>query len=109
MGGRWLSLLLLALGCLAPADAQSPNDTAFLSTLGELREASYSEKATIAERLSQGKHPSVRGVLTALLDGRLYSRNGDQKIFIVKSAEGDPLNLIDPLSLKDAGPAPADT
>ena len=43
------------------------------------------------------------------MEDRLYFRNGDQKIFIVKSAEGDPLNLIDPLSLKDAGSAPADS
>ena len=76
---------------------------AFLSTLGELREASYSDKASIAERLSQTGHPSVRAVLTALLEDRLYFRNSDQKIFIVKTADADPLNLIDPLTLKDAG------
>src|SRR5204862_3692654 len=32
----------------------------------------------------------------------------DQKVFIVKSTEEDPLGLIDPLSLKDAGSAPVD-
>src|SRR5713101_7399666 len=42
------------------------------------------------------------------MEDRLYFRNNDQKVFIVKSAEGDPLNLIDPLSLKDAGSSPAD-
>ena len=47
-------------------------------------------------------------MLTALLDDRLYYRNSDQKIFIVKSADADPLDLIDPLSLKAAGKAPAD-
>ena len=86
-----------------------PSDASFLSTLGELREATYSDKATIVERLSQSGHPSVRAVLTALLEDRLYFRNSDQKIFIVKSADEDPLNLIDPLSLKDAGSAPADS
>ena len=93
----------------SPVYAQSPKDASFLSTLGELREASYSDKATIAERLSQSGHPSVRAVLTALMEGRLYFRNSDQKIFIVKSADADPLNLIDPLSLKDAGSASADS
>ena len=82
---------------------------AFLSTLGELREATYSDKAAIVERLSQSGHPSVRAVLTALLEDRLYFRNSDQKVFIVKSADGDPLDLIDPLSLKSAGSAPADS
>jgi urea transport system permease protein len=106
-GGQWL-FVLLALWGVIPIHAQSPKDAAFLSTLGELREASYSDKATIAERLSQGGHPSVLAVLTALLEDRLYYRNSDQKVFIAKTADADPLNLIDPLSLKDAGSAPAD-
>jgi urea transport system permease protein len=107
--GQWLFVLLLALGSLVPIHAQSPNDASFLSALGELREASYSDKASIAERLSQTGHPSVRAVLTALMEDRLYFRNSDQKVFVVKLADADPLNLIDPLSLKDAGSAPADS
>jgi len=105
-GGQWLFMVLLTLRAL---HAQSPNDASFLSTVGELREATYSDKVSIVERLSQGGHPSVRAVLTALLEGRLYFRNNDQKVFIVKSAEGDPVHLIDPLSLKDAGSTPADS
>jgi urea transport system permease protein len=108
-GGQWLFVLLLALvGAALPVPAQSPADASFLSTLGEMREAPYSEKATIAERLSQTGHPSVRAVLTALLEDRLYYRNSDQKIFVVKAADADPLNLIDPLTLKDVGSTPAD-
>src|SRR5258708_8088357 len=108
-GGPWLLMLLLALGSVVPLGAQSSSDASFLSTLGELREAAFSEKAALVERLSQGRHPSVRAVLTAFMEDRLYFRNDDQKVFIVKPAEGDPLNLIDPLSLKDAGSAPADS
>jgi urea transport system permease protein len=109
-GGWWrfVALLFALLGVL-PVNAQSPQDTTFLSTLGELREASYADKATIAERLSQTGHPSVRAVLTALLEGRLYYRNSDQKVFIAKMADVDPLNLIDPLTLKDAGTAAGDS
>ena len=117
-GGQWLLfLLLLSLGGVVdvhaqsspPSASQSTSDASFLSTLGELREADYSAKASIAERLSQTGHPSVRAVLTALLESRLYFRNSDQKVFIVKVADADPLNLIDPLSLKDAGSASADS
>jgi urea transport system permease protein len=109
-GGQWLPfMLLLALWGVVPVRAQSPNDATFLSTLGELREASYSDKASIVERLSQGGHASVRAVLTAFLEDRLYFRNSDQKVFVVKSADGDPLDLIDPVSLKDSGSAPADS
>src|SRR5689334_6269419 len=108
-GGQQLFMLLFALGGAFPTLCQSPNDSTFLSTLGQLREASYSDKATIVERLSQTGHPSVRAVLTAFLEDRLYFQNADQKIFIVKVADEDPLSLIDPLSLKAAGSAPADT
>jgi urea transport system permease protein len=107
-GGQWLFLSLLALTGFFPVRAQSPADATFLSTLAEMREASYSDKASIAERLSQTGHPSVRAVLTALLEDRLYFRNSDQTIFIVKTADADPLDLIDPLTLKAAGSAPAD-
>jgi urea transport system permease protein len=105
-----LLLLLLALGGVVFLRAQTPNDATFLSTLGELREASYSDKASIAERLSQTGHPSVRAVLTALLEDRLYYQtNSEQKVFVVKTADSDPLDLIDPLTLKSAGSAPADS
>jgi urea transport system permease protein len=111
--GQWPLILLLALSgvvpSVVPGYAQSQKDASFLSVLGELREATYSDKASIVERLSQGGHPSVYAVLTALMEDRLYFRNNDQKFFIVKSAEGDPLNLVDPLSLKEAGSAPTDT
>ncbi len=102
-------MLLLAFWSFAPLRAQSPSDTSFLSTLGELREASYTDKESIVERLSKSGHPSVRAVLTALLEDRLYFRNSDQKIFIVKTADADPLNLMDPVTLKDAGSASADS
>jgi urea transport system permease protein len=108
-GGQRPFMPLLILLCVVPIRAQSPKDATFLSTLGELREASYSDKANIAERLSQTGHSSVRAVLTALLESRLYFRNSDQKIFIVKAADADPFNLIDPLSLKDTGTAAADS
>src|SRR5262249_31232811 len=105
---QWLFVLLLTFSGV-PIHAQSPNDQGFLSILGELREATYSDKAAIVGRLSQTGHPSVRSVLTAFLEDRLYFRNNDQKVFVVKSAEGDSLDLIDPLSLKDAGSVSADS
>ena len=51
------------------------------------------DKASIAERLGQSGHPSVRAVLTAFLQDRLYFRNSDQKVFIVKAADEDPFEL----------------
>ena len=108
-GAQWLLVLLLALGAIASLKAQSPNDASFLATLGQLREATYADKATLVERLAQSGHPSVRAALTALMEERLYYRNTDQKIFIVKSPDANPLSLIDPLTLKTAGTAPPDS
>ena len=108
-GGQWLAMLLAAVYAAAVLPAQTSDDASFLATLGEMREAGYSDKAAIAEKLGQTGHHSVRAVLTALLEDRLYYRNTDQKIFIARSAEGDPVNLIDPLTLKNAGSAPTDS
>ena len=107
-GRQLFSKLLLILWATCSIYAQAPDDAAFLSTLGELREAGYSDKANIVERLAKSNHPAVQASLTALLEDRLYFRNADQKIFIAKTADTDPLVLIDPLSRKDAGSAPAD-
>ncbi len=106
-GGQWLFLLLLVLGRVPVAYAQSQGDAAFLSTLNELRQATYDDKKAIIERLGESGHKSVRAVLTALLEERLYYRNTDQKVFIAKAAEADPLNLVDPLTLRAAGSASA--
>ncbi len=110
MGARRLLWLpLLAFWGPALLRAQAPNDANFLSILGELREANYTDKAAIAERLAQTGHPSVQAALTALLEDRLSFRNSDQHVFIIKTADADPATLIDPVSLKDAGSAPADS
>ena len=108
-GGQWLLMLLFALGSVRPVLAQSSNDL-FLAALGELREATYSDKEQIVERLSASGHPSTRQVLTAFLEDRLYVRSEDQKIFIAKpnDDEQSPVSLVDPVSLKDAGSAARD-
>ncbi len=109
-GARWLFVLLLpALWGVLPVHAQSRNDP-FLSILGELREAEFDAKEGIVDRLAETGHSSVRAVLTAFLEDRLFFRNDDQKVVIVKSTEGDPptLDLIDPLTLKAAGSLAAD-
>ena len=104
---------LAAGGCCSPLASRSARapahcpvqDDGFLAALGELREASFPDKEAIVERLRQSGHPSARPVLAALLEDRLYVRSQDQKIFIVKSADDSlaSLELVDPLSLKDAG------
>ena len=104
-GGQQL-FLLFALSGAAWLHAQSP-DESFLAALGDLREADYSTKGEIVERLSQSGHPSLSVVLTAFLEDRLYYRN-DNKQVVVARTKVDPLNLLDPVTLKDAGTASGD-
>ena len=104
----WLLALLALWG--VPVFGQSADDSAFLATISELREADFPDKEAILERLTQSAHLSTRVVLTAFLEDRLYFRNDDQKVVVVKSVENEPadFDLIDPVSLKDAGAIPAD-
>jgi urea transport system permease protein len=109
-GAQWLPILLLAAALFAPSAFAQSGDQGFLTALDELRDASFVDKATIVERLSDSGHLSARPVLTALLEDRLYFRTRDQKIFIVKSTDESlaAFQLVDPLSLKDAGTAGRD-
>jgi len=108
---RLIALFLLAGGSTGLLYAQISSDENFLATLGELRNATFADKGSIVEKFGASSHPNVRAVLAAFLENRLYFRNDDQKVFLVKSAaSGDStvLELIDPLSLKSAGSAPVD-
>jgi len=111
-GAQWLlAVLLLAMPNVVSLYAQSPSDATFLATLGDLRDASFADKDGIVDRLAQSGHPNVRTVLVALSEDRLYYRNDDMKVFLVKTAAGEEtttLDLIDPLTLKSAGPISVD-
>jgi urea transport system permease protein len=110
-GGERRRAVLLALVAVVAlvsgvrARAQPAGD-AFATAVEELRDADFAQKADIVERLSSSGHASTRPVLSALLEDRLHVRTQDQKVFIVKSAEDTgTFELVDPLSLADAGSA----
>ena len=71
---------------------------------------SFDERGKIAEQIAQSGHPSTRPTLTAFLEDRLYCRNQDQKVFLIKPGPEDSptVSLIDPLTLKDAGSVSTD-
>src|SRR6267378_7213078 len=105
-------LLLAVILCAPRALAQPPlRDVGDVRlVLDELREASFVEKERIVERLSGRGDPSIRPVLSALLEDRLFVRESDRHVFIVKSADDSlaSLELIDPVSLAGAGSASRD-
>lgn len=105
LGGQWLLMLLLAIRSTGFVYAQSPSDAGFSGAVGALCSAAFDEKNKLIEQIVQSGHPSAQSTLTALLEDRLYCRNQDQKVFLIKPTAEDStaLSLIDPLTLKDAG------
>jgi urea transport system permease protein len=97
------SLLLFA----SALRAATPADEAFAAQLTVLATAGFPDKAAAIARLSELRHPNTRAVLAALLDGNLYSRNADNKVFITDGNE-TRLALVDPLTLQPAGSAAPD-
>jgi urea transport system permease protein len=109
-GGWWLTLLLAAL-LSAPVLHAQDRDATFRAALGGLPDATFVEKEAIVERLSASDHASVRAVLVALLEDRLFVRGGDMAIVLVRSTDDslEALDLIDPVSLAPIGSAPRDS
>jgi len=118
---RKLILGMVAFGvCLLPfvTGADTPNVTAnstdneYATAVGALPTAGYSDKAEIVRKLSQlqatgTKASGTKELLTAFLDGNLYYRSSDSKVFIVTEAGGQ-LQLKDAITMQDAGAAPAE-
>ncbi len=106
-GGRWLGWLLLA-GCVAAYPASAPaqsDDDGFRALAAELAGANFREKEALAERLLATERDSVREVLTALLEDRLFEREDDGQVFVVESNDEDlaAFQLLDPATLAGVG------
>ncbi len=91
-----------------PATPQLPEG--FSASISALREASFADKETLAEKILASGHPSASAVLAALLEDRLYYRNDDQKVFVLKSGDESlaSWDLVDPDTGQDAGTASQD-
>src|SRR5262245_3271342 len=92
--------LIFAFFC-APARAQVP-DKAFAAAVGSLATTSFPDKSAAVAAISELRHANGRAVLSTLLDGKLYFRNADNRVFITDGGE-TTLALTDPLTLKSAG------
>jgi urea transport system permease protein len=103
-------LLLAALFLFARPLCAQIADEAFTGWLGGLRDGSYLDKEQIVEQMTASGHPSTRATLAAFIEDRLFARNGDQRVFLVVSADDalTTLALIDPLTLRPDGAASRD-
>ena len=98
-------MLLVWATIASSALAQSPNkgpDEAFATAVAGLASDNFPDKSAAVTAISELHHPNGRAVLATLLDGKLYFRNADNKVFITDGGE-TALALTDPLTLTTAG------
>ena len=95
--------VLLAVGWVHPAAAAdvSKGGTPFAAAVAELPAASYSRKAELVRSLAELHQPGAKELLSALLEGNVYSRATDGKVFIVAPVESGYV-LTDPLTGRPA-------
>ena len=87
--------------------ATSGDTTALSQILQQLSGADFSDKQLLIKRLAQLHGPSIRAILNSLLEGTLYARSSDHQLFITV-ADGEMLQLTDPVTGAGAGTAPTD-
>jgi len=100
------SLLIALVASLCTATTWADAQTDFATALAQLPSASYSDKDVIVKQLVALQQPGAKQVLQAFLDGNLYARTADGKVFIVKETDSR-LQLIDATNQADAGIADA--
>ena len=93
--------LVLATLCLSTA-ALAAEDTTLAQAYVQLATGSFPDKREAVEALGRLQPANTRALLGALLEGNLYARTQDNKLFIVQAADGR-LTLQDALSLQAAG------
>ncbi|MCB1769239.1 MAG: urea ABC transporter permease subunit UrtB [Candidatus Competibacteraceae bacterium] len=86
-----LALVLLTL--FAPLSVQAADDEALRAVLAQLREASFSEKATLVETLVGMDHPRIATILNALATGNLYYQEESNQVVISLSDEAEEVPI----------------
>ena len=99
---RWLLLAGCLVGFPVSAPAQTGDD-GFRALVAELAGANLREKEAIAGSLVATGHGSVRAVLTALLEDRLFERQDNGQVFVAASNDDrlTAFQLLDPATLAE--------
>jgi len=95
-------------GSTPEAAASATSGTAadgFAAAVAELKDASYARKAELIRGLAQQRQAGTRELLAALLEGNVYARTSDGKVFVVTPG-ASAYALTDPLTGKSAGTEP---
>jgi urea transport system permease protein len=92
-------------GATVAAGPQAPEVTPFAAAVAGLKDANYARKAELIRSLAEQRQPGTKELLSALLEGNVYSRTSDGKVFIVAPGSSG-YALTDPLTGKGAGTGP---
>jgi urea transport system permease protein len=97
---RALLTVLMVLVALLGAGRSSAQDPAAL--IAQLGEGNFNDKATAAQALASSGIPSADAVLSALLEGNLFTRR-DTGVVVIGQTSGGQLSMIDPLTQTNLG------
>src|SRR5262245_30559863 len=103
-----LTIFMLAGAVLVTPRPASADDAAFTAAAAHLATDDFGSKEEAVRKVLEVRHAGSKPLLAALLDGRVFVRASDQHVFIVASADADPLELTEPLTQKSAGTGKAD-
>jgi urea transport system permease protein len=105
---RWLAVVLVVLGWMGASGARAAaTGSDFPTGVAALATDNFADKSAAVTAITETRHVNARIVLATLLDGKLYYRNADRRVFITDGGE-TLLALTDPLTLERAGSGPAD-
>ena len=96
--GPRLIALLLALSMLS-LSAGASDTASFEQALGNLATTNFKQKERAVGELVAARHANTRDVLNAMLEGNLYFRKADKRVFI-GTAQDANLMLRDALTLQ---------
>ena len=102
-----LILVLFATGaCLAPGGGSASEG--FEAALVLLAGKSAKKRMAGVDALAASGHPAAAPMLSAMVDGKLYYRKEDRRLFVV-TKRGREFDLFDPISGEQAGSARSTT
>jgi urea transport system permease protein len=100
----YIALLIWLLALVQVPARAADDDTSFRAALSALTTTNFKAKEQAAGALANVRHPGTRRALQALLDGQLYYRREDKRVFIV-TEKNSALTLTDPVTLQSIGSA----
>jgi urea transport system permease protein len=98
---RALAVLAIALLCVtaAPCFAGAAD---FADATAQLADSNFKAKEEAVAQIVAMRHPNGRALLSALLEGRVFYRREDRKVFVA-AEDTEELALTDPVTMQAAG------